>query len=97
MARERMVTRTVEVSTVGVMCLDVVSCEVSVKNFELSGAYDDFNVALKAVRKEHETEVFKCVAVQHITVNEVLYGMKEIDFIRMARVLDPKTRKIEQE
>ena len=97
MARERMVTRTVEVSTIGVMCLNVETCEVSIQNFELSGAYDDFNVALKAVRKLHETDKFKCVTVQHINVKEVLYGMTEIDFIRMAKVLDPETRKIVKE
>lgn len=97
MARERMVTRTVEVSTIGVMCLDVETCEVSVRNFGMSGRYEDFNVALKAVRKEYETEVFKCVAVQHINVNEVLYGMKEADFIRMAKILDPETRKVLEE
>lgn len=97
MARERMVTRTVEVSTIEVMCLNVETCEVSTQNFELSGYYDDFNVALKSVRKLYETDKFKVVTVQNITVKEVLYGMPEIDFIRMAKVLDPETRKIAKE
>lgn len=97
MARERMVTRTVEVSTISVMCLDTVTCDVSVRNFGMSGRYDDSKVALKDVRKEYETDTFKCVAVQNITVNEVLYGMREVDFIRMAKVLDPETRKAIEE
>ncbi len=91
MARERMVTRTVVVTTVGTMCLNVVTAEVEIHNYELSGSYSDFNVALKAIKKQYETDTFKCVAVQHMTEKEVLYGMKEIDFIKLAKVLPPRT------
>ena len=90
MARERMVTRTVVVTTAGVMCVNVTTAEVSINNFELSGTYTDFESALKAVKKVHETDTFKCVAVQHMTEKEVLYGMKEIDFIKLAKVLPPR-------
>lgn len=90
MARERMVTRTVVVTTVGVMCLDVTTAQVQITNFEMSGTYADFESALKAVKKVHETDTFKCVAVQHMTEKEVLYGMREIDFIQLAKVLPPR-------
>lgn len=90
MARVRMVTRTVTVTTVGVMCLDVTTAEVQITNFEMSGTYADFDSALKAVKKVHETDTFKCVAVQHMTENEVLYGMTELEFIQMAKVLPPR-------
>ena len=90
MARERMVTRTVMVTTVGVMCLDVTTAEVQIKNFEMSGTFTDFETALKSVKKVHETDTFKCVAVQHMTEKEVLYGMREIDFIKLAKVLPPR-------
>ena len=91
MARERMVTRTVVVTTVGTMCLNVVTAEVEINNYELSGSYSDFNTALKALKKQYETDTFKVVAVQHMTEKEVLYGMKEIDFIKLAKVLPPRT------
>lgn len=90
MARERMVTRTVVVTTVGVMCVDVNTCEVQIQNIEMSGTFADFDTALKAVKKAHETDTLKCVAVQHMTEKEVLYGMKEIDFIKLAKVLPPR-------
>ena len=92
MARERMVTRTVVITTVGVMCLDVTTAEVSIKNYELSGSYTDFETALKDVKKLHETDVFKCVSVQTITEKEVLYGMSEQDFIKLAKQLPPRTK-----
>ena len=85
-----MVTRTVMVTTVGVMCLDVTSAEVQIKNFEMSGTFTDFASALKSVKKAYETDTFKCVAVQYMTEKEVLYGMKEIDFIKLAKVLPPR-------
>ena len=97
MARERMVTRTVVVTEVGVMGVDVNTCEVSIQNIEISGSYADFESALKVIKKQYETETFKCVAVQHMTEKEVLYGMSEIDFIKMAKVLPPRGSKEEQE
>ena len=90
MARERMVTRTVVVTTVGTMCLDVTTAEVQILNYDLSGSYSDFNTALKALKKQYETDNFKLVAVQHMTEKEVLYGMKEIDFIKLAKILPPR-------
>ena len=90
MARERMVTRTVTVTVAGVMCCNIETAEVSIRQFKLSGFYDDFGVALKAVKKQYETDTDKCVAVQTLTTNEVLYGMPESVFIQMAKVLPPR-------
>lgn len=98
MARERMVTRTVSVSNVQVMCLDTITAEVQVHNYKMNGEYTDFNQAIKAVKKVHETDTFKCVSVMSITMEEVLYGMSELDFIRLAKVLPPRTgNKAEEE
>ena len=97
MARERMVTRTVVVTTVEVMCLDVTTAEVAIKPFEVSGTFTDKESALKVIKKHNETDTFKCVAVQEMTENEVLYGMSEIDFIKLAKVLPPRGTKAEQE
>ena len=90
MARERMVTRTVVVTMVEVMCVNVETAEVQVNTYELSGTYADAETALKATKKVYETATFKCVAVQGMSEKEVLYGMKEIDFIRLAKVLPPR-------
>ena len=91
MARERMVTRTVVVTVTEVMCLDVTTAQVQIKEIEISGAFDNKENMLKAIKKVHETDTFKCVAVQNAFEKEVLYGMKEIDFIKLAKVLPPRT------
>ena len=92
MARERMVTRTVMVTVAKVMCLEVTKAEVTVKDFEISGSFSDNEAVLKAVKKLHETDTFKCVTVQEVTEKEVLYGMSEVDFIKLAKVLPPRTK-----
>ena len=97
MARERMVTRTVVVTTVKVMCVNIATCAVEVKTFELSGMIETKEQALKVVKKLYENELIKCVDVQEMYENEILYGMSEIDFIQNAKVLPPRGTKAEEE
>ena len=92
MARERMVTRTVELTIAEVMCLDTKTAEVSIKSFEIGGGLTDEKAILKAVKKLHETDTFKCVSLQDINVQEILYGMPEVEFIKYAKVLPPRTK-----
>ena len=91
MARERMVTRTVELTIAEVMTLDTTTAEVQIIPYEIGGGLTDNAAILKAVKKIHETDTFKCVAVQSVSVKEILYGMTEIDFIKHAKVLPPRT------
>ena len=91
MARERMVTRTVVVTVAEVMCLDVTTAEVKIESYEISGSFTDQNSILKTVKKAYETDTYKCVAIQSTTEKEVLYGMREIDFIKLAKVLPPRS------
>ena len=97
MARERMVTRTVMVTVAEVMCLNVTNAEVQINTYEMSGTYADNNTLLKALKKVYETEETKLVALQEISEKEVLYGMKEVDFIRLATILPPRGSKEELE
>ena len=92
MARERMVTRTVELSVCEVMCLDTKTAEVQVKTFEIGGGIDDEKMLLKAVKKLYETDTFKCVSITKVTPKEILYGMPEAKFIELASVLPPRTK-----
>ena len=92
MARERMVTRTVELTIAEVMTLNVTTAEVKTIAYEVGGGLTDEKAVLKAVRKLHENDTFKCVAVQSISTKEILYGMPEIDFIKHAKVLPPRTK-----
>lgn len=96
MARERMVTRTVELTIAEVMTLDTTTAEVQIIPYEIGGGLTDNAAILKAVKKLHETDTFKCVAVQSVSVKEILYGMSEIDFIKNAKILPPRTGNINE-
>lgn len=95
MARERMVTRTVTTTTCEVMCVNVITAEVHVKDYTLTGEQTK-ETALKQLKKLYETETEKIVTVNSVSLNETLYGMSELDFIKLAKVLPPRT-KSEQE
>ena len=94
MARERMVTRTILQTEVDVICMDVTTVETTVKTFTLTGLQKNTDYILKQLKKQHETETFKLVAIQNVQEKEIMYGMKEIDFIKVAMKLDPDTRKV---
>ena len=94
MARTRMVTRTINVTVVEAMCVDTQSAEVTVKSLELTGETFTDEKALKALKKEYETDTFKVVVIQKMEVHEEMYGLKEIDFLKVAQKLDPATRKL---
>lgn len=93
MARTRMVTRTINVTTIEAMCVDTASANVSIKELELTGETFTEEKALKALKKEYENDTFKVVAIQKMEVREEMYGLKEIDFLNVAQKLDPATRK----
>lgn len=93
MARERMVTRTVELSVCEVMCMNTITAEVAIKTYEIGGGLTDSKALLKAVKKLYETDTFKCVAISKVTQKEILYGMPESRFIELAKVLPPRSGK----
>ena len=96
MARQRMVTRTVMVTKVEVICLNVQTVETTIETYEISGTFTSDKEVLKALKKEHETDTFKVVAIQELVENEVLYGMAETEFIKLAKVLPPRGTKVEE-
>ena len=94
MARTRMVTRTINVTAIEAMCVDTLTADVSIKELELTGETFTEEKALKSLKKEYETDTFKVVAIQKMEVHEEMYGLKEIDFLKVAQKLDPATRKL---
>lgn len=94
MARERMVTRTVELSLCETMCMNMTTAEVEIRTFEIGGGITDKKALLKIIKKLYETENFKCVAISKITAKEILYGMPENRFIELATILPPRGTKV---
>lgn len=93
MARERMITRTVTELTAKVMCVDVETAQVSVVLYVLTGNYEDNEQILKTLKKLRETDNFKLIKVEEVETKEKLYGMKEQQFIELAKELPPRTVK----
>lgn len=85
-----MVTRTVEQTTAQVMTLDVTTAEVQVRTYDIGGKYGDEDL-LKKLQKLFQTDTLKLVHIEEQKCKEVLLGMDEEDFIRLAKVLPPRT------
>lgn len=93
MARERSVTRTINVTTIKAITMDITTKSVETKEFSISGDTPTEETALKTAKKTYETDTLKIVAIESMTTVEKLYGMSEIDFLKYAVELDPTTRK----
>lgn len=89
MARKRMITRTVEQTTANVMSLDVTTAEVQVRHYDIGGRYTDEEL-LKKLQNLFQTDTLKLVHIESQICKEVLLGMDEEDFIRLAQVLPPR-------
>lgn len=92
MARERMVTRTINEYSVTVLCVDTFKAELSTRTVKLTGEYKDESEILSCVQDKYNLDTFKIVSVQSVVVEEKLYGMPEVEFIRFARELPPRTK-----
>ena len=88
--KEKMVTRTFDMTTVDVMCLTISTREVSMHGYDLAGHLTSKDEILKELKKEVETEDFIPTAVTAISYHELLLGMSEHDFIKYATVLPPR-------
>lgn len=89
MARKRMVTRTVEQTTAKVMTLNIKTGEVQVLTYDIGGKYTDEEL-LKKLQQIFKSDTLKLVHIESQSCEEVLLGMDEEDFIRLAHVLPPR-------
>lgn len=91
MARQRMVTRTVEQANVTVLCVNPKTREVCDKTFAISATIPEDKVC-KYLAKSNPDSEYNYVAVTSYTVTEILYGMTEEKFISLAEILPPRTK-----
>lgn len=89
MSRVKMVTRTVTQTTAEVMSLDVTTAEVQINSFTIGGVFTNDEL-LKSLKNIYETEELKLVHIVSQTTEELLLGMTEDYFIRLAKVLPPR-------
>ena len=89
MARERMVTRTLTITTVEVMTVNITTATTGTDRFDIVGEHT-FDTALKAVKEIYETDTTKIVTITDLVLNDYLYGIAESEFVKMAKILPPR-------
>lgn len=85
--RKTMITRTFKVTVVGVLCLNIESAELFVKEVELPRTYKNDEAILKKAHEVIDTDTVKAVSVSYSRVDVIRYGMPEIDFIANSQKL----------
>lgn len=93
MARTPMVTRSITITQANVLCLNTLTAEPFNKLVSFSRTFKDEKSLMKKVREEVDTDDVKAVHIVNKEEVEHLYGMEEQLFIKLATILDPKTRK----
>lgn len=83
-----MVTRTFNVTNYTVVAFT--DGHMETRNEKIGGAWDSNEKLLKKCRKMWETEDYKLCAVTINSVEDVLMGMTEDDFLKYATVLPPR-------
>ena len=86
MARKRMVTRTIMQTT----------AEVKINKYDIGGEYTDSELLTK-LQEIFQTDTFKLVHIENQSCKELLLGMDEDEFIRLAKVLPPRGTKVESD
>ena len=98
MARQRMVTRTVTGTKAEVQIVSISASEITTISATVGGEYADNDKLMKAIKKSIETNDIKVLQIMSSEKIDKCYGMLESDFIKLAKELDPETRKaLEQE
>ena len=97
MARVPSVTRTIDTTTVTVLCLNVVEGEPFNKTITLPRTYKDEKALMKKVSAVIDNETEKAVHIVESHVDSTLYGMSEEKFIELAEVLPPRTNNSDKE
>lgn len=92
MARERMVTRTVKGYKVTVIAVDTINFDKVEKVYNMGVDYDTEN-GLTCICKKYDTIDLRHVKITNTEEFETLYGMTEVDFLKYAKVLPPRSVK----
>lgn len=97
MARERMVTRSINVGVYEVMTVNMATLKVDSVQVEIPSWNTMSDKKLTEAIQSALTPDQKYVQHSAVGVKEVLYGMPEADFIKMAKVLPPRTKQDDSE
>lgn len=96
MARERMVTRTVETAHYTILCVNLTEQKLEQKNADLSNTIDEKDVVKMLDKSKFFGNEYKPVSIVEKNVETTLYGMPEVDFIKLAKVLPLRSANTEE-
>lgn len=92
MSREKMVTRTITETIASVMYVNISTASVDYADYRLAGTFDSNEAIMKKLKKYYENEEIKLVNIVNVDTVENLYGMPEAEFMKLAKVLPPRTQ-----
>ena len=88
-----MVTRTINETDALCMVCNVRTATVMTRSFPVTGeVYEEKAELLKLIKALFETDEEKIVDVISWDTKQVLYGMREIDFVLHAQIMPPRTK-----
>lgn len=89
---ERMITRTIQKKVYTCMVFDCVSMETRMTDFVLTEKITDDDAALKMLRKRYEGDSIKIAAIVKTHIEEKLYAMSEVDFLKYAHIVEKESK-----
>ena len=92
MARQPMVTRTIQTTKATVLCIDLANEQPFTQEVVLPRTYKDERSMMKKIKPLVENDHVKAVNVRNVVVESTLYGMTEQEFILAANVLPSRTQ-----
>ena len=88
-----MVTRTVTGTEAEIQIVTISASEITTIKHTVGGEFTDNDKLLRAIKKEVETDDIKVLQIINTAKIDKCYGMLESEFIKLAKELDPETRK----
>ena len=89
---ERMVTRTIQKKVYTCLVFDCVTMETRNSDFILTEKVTDNDAALKLLRKRYEGDSIKVCAIVNTHIEEKLYAMSEVDFLKYAHIVEKENK-----
>ena len=93
MANERMITRTIQKKVYNTLVFDCNSNETKNVDFILTEKVTDNEQALKLLRKRYEGETCKVCAIISTRIEEKLYALSEVEFLKYAHIVEKNAEK----
>lgn len=94
MAREKMVTRTIESTVVNALAVDLANLNNGIQTIsvEINGKFESEEEIKKVLDKQYKND-YTFIKINYFNTFETLYGMPEREFMQYAVELDKETRK----